>query len=693
MNVTAFNLTSGQKAELTTVLTYGRVSTARQVRTDGDVGSLEKQDEAMRTLVESYAKSKGWKIAGQLVDKAKSGDNPHRPGLRRLREAARRREFNVLVVFAQDRLARDWETVKKTIRELESFGVQIYSSNGTRITHQTLEGLTTSMILAVISELGLETIRFGRIKDIATTAAMGKWPGGRQPMGYLAVKGKGRRRDLYPDKEGFAPHATEILMRLAMNEPASIIIADFRRRDIRTPSMRVKRNGLEVELGRQPVEWKHIESIAGNPIYMGCIAVKQFQKARASGGAGLPDPYDVLSDGTAIYRGEHEPLVSEETWRSAHRSFFTRQKTVRKPRTADFGANFLLQGLIRCRHCDRTMTTRRATGARNYTCMAAYLGGKNGHKCPVCSVPALAVETAVLRLFSNVATHSDILDQIFSDTRQNTSQAAERIADGRKASKELKDQCDRLIEELGKQSDAAVRGTISARLRELGTQIAEVERAIEDALCEDPNMNRTRGAFVVAAQKIFLAHDEHADACRPTIKALLHKMLAAIYVDARRATNGTRTFGIELRLKYGEAGVDNGVKVPVNLEFCLTARGRTLEIKKPFNERCDLGRSTTTGNPALLLLEKYLALSETMSRAEIARKQGKQRPHVTQVLALQNIPPPLRAKIMAAPSSAQERFSQNCLRKIAALGSDAEMEAAINRLLLLAQGSIAPKAA
>jgi DNA invertase Pin-like site-specific DNA recombinase len=676
----AFDLTQAQEADLVKVLTYGRVSTTKQVRKDGEAGSLEKQDEAMQTLVESHAKSKGWKVCGNIVDSAEAGDNPDRKGLNDIMAAARRRQFNVLVVFAQDRLARDWTTVKRVIRELEALGVQIYTSNGARITHKTLEGITQSMILAMMSELGLENIRFGRRKDIAMTASMGQWSGSRAGLGYLSVKVSGRRRELVRDIDGFNPYSTEAITRSAEGDSATAILESFAARGIRTPSKIMKVKGVEVETGLKPITLGHLESIISNPIHMGCLAVKDYAKAVDSSGAGLPEPITVLEDGTAIYKGNHEASVERDVWFRSYQNFHGRPKVVRKARRADTGGNFLLQGLLRCRRCDRTMTTRGTQGAPSYKCMAAHLGGKSSN-CTVCSVPARPVETAVLRLFAACATHSSIVDEIFSEKGKTKTPASDRVISARKAVKETKDECDRLVVELGRQMEEPVRDVISARLRELGSRISDLNRNLEEALHEDPNVARTRASFVEVAQKIFHCHNQHAEACRPETKALLQSLLTAVYIDVTASTGRKRTLVVELRLKYSQTSVDHGVIVPLKLEFEVSGRSRQIVITKPFQETCDLSPKASPGNPALMLFEKYLELSEKMKQCEIAKQEGKKPAHVTQVLSLGKIPPQLRAKVKSAPPASAERFSQNCLRKIAHMASLAEQEAAVNHLL------------
>ena len=55
---------------------------------------------------ERFLEEKGWAIAARYKDEAKSGATADRPGYRKMLEAARSQEFNVLVVDDLSRLSR-----------------------------------------------------------------------------------------------------------------------------------------------------------------------------------------------------------------------------------------------------------------------------------------------------------------------------------------------------------------------------------------------------------------------------------------------------------------------------------------------------------------------------------------------------------------------------------------------------------
>jgi DNA invertase Pin-like site-specific DNA recombinase len=75
-----------------------------------------------------YLLNKGYQMISELVySEVTNGTNGDRPGLAALREAANRGEFDVLVVYDHDRLARSPLQVAVLLAELEQDGVQVES--------------------------------------------------------------------------------------------------------------------------------------------------------------------------------------------------------------------------------------------------------------------------------------------------------------------------------------------------------------------------------------------------------------------------------------------------------------------------------------------------------------------------------------------------------------------------------------
>ena len=82
----------------TRVAVYARYSSKNQ----NDV-SIEDQF----TMTDAYAAKQGWTITGRFSDRARTGKNSHRPGLKQMFEELRTGAFDVVLVLSVDRLSRN----------------------------------------------------------------------------------------------------------------------------------------------------------------------------------------------------------------------------------------------------------------------------------------------------------------------------------------------------------------------------------------------------------------------------------------------------------------------------------------------------------------------------------------------------------------------------------------------------------
>lgn len=95
---------------------YARVSSERQEK-EQTIGS---QLEALR----AYATDNGMEIIEEFLDEGYSGARLDRPGLDRMRDLAEQGEFDVLLTYCTDRLARKFVLQALILEEFERFGIK-----------------------------------------------------------------------------------------------------------------------------------------------------------------------------------------------------------------------------------------------------------------------------------------------------------------------------------------------------------------------------------------------------------------------------------------------------------------------------------------------------------------------------------------------------------------------------------------
>src|SRR6266568_6324116 len=98
------------------IAVYARVSTSRQE----EEGTIKTQLSTLR----EYARTNGYVIVKEYVDDGWSGDMLARPALDDLRQAAKSKLWNAVLIYDPDRLARRYSFQELVMDELQEQGIQ-----------------------------------------------------------------------------------------------------------------------------------------------------------------------------------------------------------------------------------------------------------------------------------------------------------------------------------------------------------------------------------------------------------------------------------------------------------------------------------------------------------------------------------------------------------------------------------------
>lgn len=121
------------------------------------VSTLDQHTENQLVELRRYVEARGW-TATDYVDQGVSGSTESRPALDRLVKDAKRRRFDVLVVWKLDRLGRNLRHLILLLDELAALGVGFVSLNE-GIDATTPAGKLQLHILGAIAEFERERIR------------------------------------------------------------------------------------------------------------------------------------------------------------------------------------------------------------------------------------------------------------------------------------------------------------------------------------------------------------------------------------------------------------------------------------------------------------------------------------------------------------------------------------------------------
>jgi site-specific DNA recombinase len=161
---------------------YARVSSDDQA---GRNFSVPAQVEACRY----YAKGKGWTVVAEYHDGFESArPGKVRPTFEKMMEAARRKEFDVIIVHKLDRFARDDYEHVVSERELEKLGIRLESVSEP-MDVSSPAGYLSRRIMQVISSWYIKNLAVEAKKGMKQKVAQGGWPW-LAPLGYINRKDK-----------------------------------------------------------------------------------------------------------------------------------------------------------------------------------------------------------------------------------------------------------------------------------------------------------------------------------------------------------------------------------------------------------------------------------------------------------------------------------------------------------------------
>jgi DNA invertase Pin-like site-specific DNA recombinase len=157
------NLSYGNSHKQVRAAIYARVST-----------SNHGQDTGLQTReLQDFCQHRNWTTAEEYVDVGISGAKERRPALDRLMIDARRRRFDVVVVYRYDRFARSLRHLVNALEEFRALGIQFVSIHE-GVDTSTPNGRLIFGIFASIAEFERELIRDRVRSGLRNARAKGK---------------------------------------------------------------------------------------------------------------------------------------------------------------------------------------------------------------------------------------------------------------------------------------------------------------------------------------------------------------------------------------------------------------------------------------------------------------------------------------------------------------------------------------
>jgi DNA invertase Pin-like site-specific DNA recombinase len=149
-----------------------RVAVYLRVSTDDQ--TVENQ---RRELV-AYIDGRGWTVTSEYADEGISGSKERRPALDELLQDARRRRFDMVIVWSLDRLGRNLRHLVTLLDELQGLNIALVSLRD-GLDLSTAAGRLQMQILAALAEFERSRLRERTISGLTRAKAQGKRLGRR----------------------------------------------------------------------------------------------------------------------------------------------------------------------------------------------------------------------------------------------------------------------------------------------------------------------------------------------------------------------------------------------------------------------------------------------------------------------------------------------------------------------------------
>ncbi len=122
------------------------------------VSTKDQDPESQLLDLRKYVKLRNWTIYQEYVDRGVSGAKESRPALDNLMKDARKRKFDILLVWKFDRFARSTKHLVTALEELEGLGIDFCSYEDS-IDTSTNHGKLVFTIMGAIAEFERSLIR------------------------------------------------------------------------------------------------------------------------------------------------------------------------------------------------------------------------------------------------------------------------------------------------------------------------------------------------------------------------------------------------------------------------------------------------------------------------------------------------------------------------------------------------------
>lgn len=364
---------------------YTRVSTAEGL--GQEFSSIDAQRESGESYVQSQ-KSEGWTVSSERYDDGGfTGANTDRPALQRLKDDIKEGKISCVVVYKVDRLSRSLLDFTQLLEFFDQHKVTFVSVTQHFNTNTSMGRLTLHILLS-FAQFEREIISERTRDKMGAAKKKGRFIGGRPCLGY-DLDTKTHKLVLNPAEATIIKEIFDLyLEKQSLLEVAKILnVKNYNTKQF-TSAKGLKFGGIKfTNCG--------VQLIIKNILYTGKVKYQN-----------------------DLYDGQHEGIISMETFQNAQAILNTNRRERRVPQNEK--TNGLLNRLLRCKACNSAMfanySMKRGCKYHYYVCAKAQ---KHGYQsCPTRLLNAQQTENKVIELIKQVLNDDSSLKNILHAVNQ-----------------------------------------------------------------------------------------------------------------------------------------------------------------------------------------------------------------------------------------------------------------------------------
>ncbi len=358
---------------------------------DLEFNSLDAQRESAEAFIASQ-KAQGWVcLPEQYNDGGFSGGSMERPALDRMLRDIDDGKIDCVVVYKVDRLSRSLMDFSRILETFEKQEVSFVSVTQQFNTTHSMGRLTLNILLS-FAQFEREIIG-ERIRDkIAAQKRKGKWTGGVPVLGYDVDRSESSPKLVINAQE--AARVRTIFDLYLAKGSLMPVVHELARKDWRNKKRTTKKGKI---IGDKLFDKSTLYNHLTNQVYIGKITHKD-----------------------EIFEGEHDAIIQSDVFEQVQELLTTNGRNGGATVRNTYGA--LLRGILRCRHCDRSMTHtfttsrgKHKTQYRYYRCIGAIKSGSC--TCSSGSLPAAEIERVVVDEIRSIAKDKSLIKQVLAESQ------------------------------------------------------------------------------------------------------------------------------------------------------------------------------------------------------------------------------------------------------------------------------------